>query len=75
LLKSYWPQKAVRLIDGVRKRDRDGKRIHEPYASIALLWLDRQAPADIAALQGCRFLPSGQLSVTEAAAVVGEGQK
>jgi hypothetical protein len=75
LLKAFWPQKAVRRIDGVLKRDRVGKRIHEPYASIALIWLDRQAPADIAALQGCRFLPNGQLSVAEADLVVGEAGK
>ena len=79
LLKSYWPQKGVRVVDGKSKRDRRGKRIHEPYASIALVWLHRQAPANIAVLQGCRFMPTGRLRVSaaeaDADAVVGERLK
>lgn len=47
LFKSYWPQKAVRLIRGKVQRDRVHHRIGEPYHSLVLLWLDRQRLVDL----------------------------
>ena len=47
LLKSDWPQKAGRVVDGKLKRDRDPHRIGEPYHSHVLLWLDRQRLRDL----------------------------
>jgi len=42
LLKSYWPEKAVRLVNGKPKRDRKAQRVKEPFQTQYLLWLDRQ---------------------------------
>jgi hypothetical protein len=53
MLKSYWPSRAVRMVDGERKRDRKGGRIPEPFHSQVLLWLDRQKLADMTLLNGC----------------------
>jgi hypothetical protein len=63
LLKAYWPERAVRLANGKSKRDRVFQRIKEPFATQALLWLDRQRPGDIVVLHGCRLLPNGLLRV------------
>jgi hypothetical protein len=66
LVKGFWPQRAVREVaPGVFKRDRKIQRIHEPYGSMALLWLYKHGPTDIAVLQGCRFMPDGQLRAAE----------
>ena len=59
LLKSFWPMKAVREIDGTKKRDRTGRRIEEPYGSLALLWLDRQKLRDLCVLNDCWSLRNG----------------
>jgi hypothetical protein len=72
MLKSFWPQRGIRLVNGEWKRDRRGKRIHEPFSSLALLWLDRQSPTQIAILQDCRFMPNGQLRANDVQLVVGD---
>jgi hypothetical protein len=53
LLKSYWPAKAVRVVDGDMKRDRKHHRIPEPYHTQYLLWLDRQKLADLTVMHDC----------------------
>ena len=53
MLKSYWPSRAVRLVDGERKRDRKGGRIPEPFHTQVLLWLDRQKLADMTLMNEC----------------------
>ena len=66
LMKSFWPQKAFREVSpGKFKRDRKGSRIIEPYGSMALLWLHRHQPTDVAFRHGCRFMPNGQLRATD----------
>lgn len=53
LLKAYWPMKALRFVGGVRKRDRRHHRIPEPYATQALLWLDRHRLRDLTVMNEC----------------------
>lgn len=50
LLKSYWPQRGIRLIDGAYKRDRKGQRLKGTFHTQLLLWLDRQTLHDITIL-------------------------
>jgi hypothetical protein len=59
LLKSYWPQRAVRLRDGVPKRDRRGSRISEPFGTQVLLWLDRQRLRNLTLMPDCWSLRNG----------------
>jgi len=53
LLKSYWPQKAVRKCsDGEWRRDRKPSRIPGLFQTQYLLWLDRQQLGDITIFSG-----------------------
>lgn len=61
MLQSFWPSRAVREVDGVQRRDRDKRRIPEPYHSGVLCWFDRQTLGDMTIVQGGRFLPNGEL--------------
>lgn len=53
-LKPYWPKKHVgeEGAPSEGKRNRDHRRIPEPYHSEVLLWLDRWALADITLMAG-----------------------
>jgi hypothetical protein len=53
-LKSFWPERDVQIVDGRSERDRKPRRIGEPFASLVMVWLDRQSPSDIRILMGCR---------------------
>ncbi|MDQ0349817.1 hypothetical protein [Ancylobacter vacuolatus] len=64
LLKSYWPSRAVREVDGVQRRNRDKRRIPEPYHSEVLCWFHRQTLGDMTIVQGGRFLPNGELRLS-----------
>ena len=59
LLKSFWPARAIRRINGVDRRERRYRRISEPFASQVLLWLDRQRLRDLVIMHGCWSLRSG----------------
>lgn len=50
LVKSFWPSKGIRLVDGEPKRDRRGQRIKGTFHSQVLLWLDRQTLREITIL-------------------------
>jgi hypothetical protein len=51
LLKSYWPQKAVRRCsDGEERRDRRGSRIPGLFQTQYLIWLDQQSLGDMTIL-------------------------
>lgn len=52
LLKSYWPEKGVRLVDGRTKRDRNFQRIKEPFHSQVLLWMDGQRLINLTLFSG-----------------------
>lgn len=52
LLKSYWPERGVRPVDGTVKRDRRGQRIKPPFDALYLLWLDQQRLRDITVFSG-----------------------
>lgn len=52
LLKSYWPEKGVRVINGSIKRDRTPQRIKEPFHSQVLLWMDDQRLIDLTLFSG-----------------------
>jgi hypothetical protein len=60
-LKSYWLERAVKIVNSQPERDGKGCRIGEPYQSFALTWLDRHSPSDITLLMGCRVGRGGQL--------------
>ena len=53
-LKSFWPQRTVRLVDDMPKRDRSVHRIDDPHHLQVLLWLDRHKLTDICLLNNCR---------------------
>ncbi len=59
LLKSYWPARTIRWIDGAPKRDRKHHRIPEPFASQVLLWLDRQRLRDLTIMNDCWSMRNG----------------
>ncbi len=59
LLKSYWPARTIRWIGGKLKRDRQGRRIPEPFGSQVLLWLDRQRLRDLTIMNDCWSLRNG----------------
>ncbi|MBG0794075.1 hypothetical protein IYY11_11920 [Methylocystis sp. H62] len=51
LLKSFWPQKAVRRCsDGEERRDRHGSRIPGLFQTQYLVWLNQQSLGDITIL-------------------------
>lgn len=52
MLKSFWPQRALRLTANGWKRDRDYDRICEPWSSIYLLWLNRHRLLDLTVATG-----------------------
>ena len=52
MLKSFWPQRALRLTENGWKRDRDYHRVCEPWSSIYLLWLDRHRLLDLTVATG-----------------------
>jgi hypothetical protein len=54
LIKSYWPQKAVRKYsDGKWRRDRKPSRITGLFQIRCLLWLDRQELGNLTIMSGC----------------------
>lgn len=54
LLKSYWPQKAIRRCsDGVMRRDRQGSRIPGRFEAVCLVWLNQQSLRDISVMNDC----------------------
>ncbi|TXN21409.1 hypothetical protein [Methylobacterium sp. WL19] len=59
LLKSYWPSRTIRRINGVWKRDRRPRRICEPFASQVLVWLDRQRLRDLVIMHDCWSMRNG----------------
>jgi len=59
LLKSYWPARTIRWIDGAPKRDRGHHRIPEPFGSQVLLWLDRQRLRDLTIMNDCWSMRNG----------------
>ncbi|MFF9550338.1 hypothetical protein [Methylobacterium fujisawaense] len=59
LLKSYWPARTIRRIDGATKRDRGHHRIPEPFGSQVLLWLDRQRLRDLTIMNDCWSMRNG----------------
>ena len=59
LLKRYWPQRALRWIDGRWVRDRRFHRISEPYSSAYLLWLDRHRLLDLTIMNGTWSMKRG----------------
>lgn len=59
LLKSYWPARTIRWINGAQKRDRGHHRIPEPFGSQVLLWLDRQRLRDLTIMNNCWSMRNG----------------
>ena len=59
LLKSYWPERAIRQSKNGPKRDRRHRRIAEPFHSQVLLWLDRHHLSDLVLTNDCWSKRSG----------------
>lgn len=59
LLKSYWPERAIRQTESGAKRDRRHRRIAEPFHSQVLLWLDRHCLSDLVLMNDCWSKRSG----------------
>lgn len=53
LLKAYWPERAVREVRGVLKRDRNAKRIKEPFHTQVLMFLDRHRLIELTVMNNC----------------------
>ena len=74
MLKSFWPQRAIRTVDGEAKRDRGYHRICEPWSSIYLLWLDRHRLLDLTVATGTWSRRKGGSEAWEAFSLMVEGQ-
>lgn len=53
LFKGWWTQHGIRKRAGTSKRDRNDKRIAEPFGAQVLIWLDRQKLGDLVLTNGC----------------------
>lgn len=53
LVKSFWPSRGIREVDGEIRRDRQPQRIGEPFHTAYLVWLDRHRLLDLVVLNDC----------------------